>query len=162
MGEHAGQLELLINTEADDLSPLVTLPARLDQALLGATIDAADDMYNAIVARIPRSDGPGPHAQDSWRRRIIPYANGAMVVLFTEDRVAYWYWSGTKAHPIVARFAQALHFWSGGNEYFRRAVKHPGTRPHPYVEQAGAATLPLQRERYDVAISRALSGQGGV
>lgn len=160
MSKHEGKLHISTSYQSDDIAALDRLPAELDRAMLRATIDAADDLHDAIRARIPRSEGSeaGPHAQDSWRRRIVPYSNGALVILFTEDAIAYYYWSGTKAHPIVARFAKALHFFVNGQELFRKRVNHPGTRPHPYVEEAGRAVLPIARQRYEDAVSRALSG----
>lgn len=48
---------------------------------------------------------------------------------------------GSKAHPIVARRAQALRFfWERGPRgpgiYYYKSVWHPGTDPNPFVAQA--------------------------
>lgn len=40
---------------------------------------------------------------------------------------------GTRAHVIVPRKAKALRFMVGGRVVFASRVRHPGTRPNPYL-----------------------------
>lgn len=44
---------------------------------------------------------------------------------------------GSRPHYIRARRAQALHFFWGGREMFRKSVWHPGTRSRPFLRNAG-------------------------
>lgn len=55
---------------------------------------------------------------------------------------------GSRPHRIVARRAEALHFFWHGREMFRPSVWHPGTRARPFLRNAGqrvAATDPRIR-----------------
>lgn len=57
---------------------------------------------------------------------------------------------GSRPHRIVARRAEYLHFWWHGREVFRKSVWHPGTRPRPFLRNAGEAVVAR-----DPGISRA-------
>ncbi|AYB70566.1 tail assembly chaperone [Mycobacterium phage Serendipitous] len=48
---------------------------------------------------------------------------------------------GSRPHRIVARKAEALHFWWHGREIFRKSVWHPGTRSRPFLRNAGEAVI---------------------
>lgn len=48
---------------------------------------------------------------------------------------------GSRPHRIVARRAEALHFWWHGREMFRKSVWHPGTRSRPFLRNAGEAVV---------------------
>lgn len=43
---------------------------------------------------------------------------------------------GTRPHTIVPKKANALHWKSGGTDYFAKKVNHPGTKAHPFFEPA--------------------------
>lgn len=47
--------------------------------------------------------------------------------------------AGTRPHLIQARRAKFLRFQMGGATLFRRAVRHPGTAPRPFVQRATMA-----------------------
>lgn len=51
------------------------------------------------------------------------------------DRVGYAYFQheGTQPHIIVPRRAKLLRFRVGGKVVFAKRVRHPGTRPNPYL-----------------------------
>jgi hypothetical protein len=58
---------------------------------------------------------------------------------------------GTNAHTITARRAKALRFVSNGEVVFRRSVRHPGTRPRPFMREAreiGEVALHYEAERF--------------
>ncbi|AXN53296.1 tail assembly chaperone [Mycobacterium phage Thonko] len=55
---------------------------------------------------------------------------------------------GSRPHVIRARNAQFLHFWSGGVEYFRRSVFHPGTRARPFLRNAAERIVALDPDIY--------------
>ena len=65
---------------------------------------------------------------------------GGRVVVGTNVQYARMVSEGTRAHRIEARNAKAL-FWPGAAHPVR-SVRHPGTKPNPYVEEAVAASGP--------------------
>ncbi len=144
-------LELWAGADAD-LDGLDYLAARLDRAMLEGTVDAAHEMEAAIRAQLPDS------LARTWQMRITALPDGAVVTLFTEDEIAYYWWSGTRAHPIEARRAEALAFHWRGAQRFYRSVWHPGTQKHPYVELAGGLAGRDMRESYEEAVARAIGG----
>lgn len=154
--QHVAQLELYGVVDVTDPSAYEHLADDLDAAMAQGALDAADVLYERIRQDTPDWVSEGWTPED---RVYTPLPDGARVTLRNDDEFAYYYWSGTKAHPIVARFAQALHFFIGGRELFRKSVQHPGTKKHPYVEEAGAAALPAMRQSYEDAVRRALEGR---
>lgn len=42
---------------------------------------------------------------------------------------------GTRAHLIIAK-GRALRFETGGQAVYRRFVRHPGTKPRPFMHEA--------------------------
>lgn len=112
--------------------------ANLTQELPTLVSQAADD--TAAFARTHQSSGVRPFTSRTGKllgsiqprmgrigsgvvsaqvRATAPYA------LFVHD--------GTRAHTITARRARFLRFEIGGVVHFRRSVRHPGTRPYPYM-----------------------------
>jgi hypothetical protein len=45
---------------------------------------------------------------------------------------------GTRAHAIVARRGRVLRFVAGGRVVYARRVRHPGSRPQPWMTTAAA------------------------
>lgn len=152
----------------DPMADASGLADELDRAMQEGAIDAADVFVERVRQNAPEWVARG--WGDVGSRTITPLTDGARVTLGNSNEIAYYYWSGTKKHPIVARFAQALRFmWPGappgagppaadGHHYFKR-VMHPGTKPHPYVEQTGAAALPEMRGSFEEAVRKALEGR---
>lgn len=53
---------------------------------------------------------------------------------------------GTRPHEIRARRARVLAFQVGGQTVYRARVMHPGTKPRPFMRQAGeVGTTVLER-----------------
>ena len=163
--EHIARLELY--GVVDPMADASGLADELDRAMQSGAIDAADVLLERIRQDAPEWVSEGWGAVGS--RSIEPLADGARVNLSNTDEIAFYYWSGTKKHPIVARFAQALRFvWpnapasmpaaSDGRHYFRR-VMHPGTKKHPYIEEAGAGALPAMQGSFEDAVRKALEGR---
>lgn len=122
-------------------SELLSIPPRLDAAMVRAVVDGTGILHAAMRAEIPRSSeaNTGPHAQDDIQRRLKVGADGRVTgESTTNNEVLYYRWSGTKPHRIEPKRAKALRFrGSGGNFVFARGVNHPGTKPHPWIETAG-------------------------
>lgn len=121
------------------VSELLSIPPRLDTAMVRAVVDGTGILHAAMRAEIPRSEGPGPHTQDDIQRRLKVGADGRVTAeSTTNNEVLYYRWSGTKPHRIEPKRAKALRFrGSSGNFVFARGVNHPGTKPHPWIETAG-------------------------
>lgn len=120
-------------------SELLSVPPRLDVAMVRAVVDGTGLLQAAMRAEIPRSDNPGPHAQDDIQRRLKVGPDGRVTgESTTNNEILYYRWSGTKPHRIEPKRAKALRFrGSSGNFVFAGGVNHPGTKPHPWIETAG-------------------------
>lgn len=59
---------------------------------------------------------------------------------------------GTKPHDIHARHRKALRWVSGGGFIFARSVRHPGTRPRPFMREAAEANVPFAERVLNAAI----------
>lgn len=47
---------------------------------------------------------------------------------------------GTRPHTIQPVNASALRFEVGGKIVFTRLIRHPGTKPHPFLQETAEAT----------------------
>jgi hypothetical protein len=56
-----------------------------------------------------------------------------MVTVGSSNRIALIHHNGTRPHLIFPKRARALRFTSGGRIVYTRIVRHPGTRPNPYL-----------------------------
>jgi hypothetical protein len=58
-----------------------------------------------------------------------------VVIVGSEDPIAYLHHEGTRPHVIVPRTAPMLVFWSNraGRVVYARKVLHPGTRPNRFL-----------------------------
>jgi acetyl-CoA carboxylase alpha subunit len=70
----------------------------------------------------------------------VTEVNGEPVVIVGVDKVPYalWHHEGTVPHPIVARKAPLLVFFSEkhGKLIFTKSVNHPGTKPNRFLVNA--------------------------
>ena len=55
---------------------------------------------------------------------------------------------GTRPHIILPVRASVLRFEIGGKVIFARKVRHPGTRPNPYVKRTVDRLVPFIREQF--------------
>lgn len=67
--------------------------------------------------------GPGP-----YRGSVI-----------ADKRYAFWVENGTEPHIIRARNARYLRFEVNGEVFFRKSVRHPGTKPTHFLRDAARA-----------------------
>lgn len=47
--------------------------------------------------------------------------------------VPYYYY-GSKPHVIRAKNGKALHWKVGGKDYYAKLVRHPGNKPHNFIQ----------------------------
>lgn len=115
------------------------LKERYQQAMdqyLAAVIEEVNSSHpytdrTGALTRSIRRGGVGWHG-DELRGEVtagVPYAE------YVEQ--------GTRPHPIVARGARVLHFVVDGKDVFTPQVRHPGSKPYPFL---GPAVLRTERE----------------
>lgn len=51
----------------------------------------------------------------------------------SDSKIALLHHNGTRAHEIHARNTEFLRFSSRGRVVYTRSVRHPGTKPNPYL-----------------------------
>lgn len=101
------------------------------------------------------------HARDTWHHLVERTPTGGRGIASSDDMVSYLYWHGTREHPIVAIRKRALTFFWRGYQRFFRSVLHPGTRPHPFIEEAGERVEPFLKEDFDRPVSRVFDAEDG-
>lgn len=129
----------------------------LDVAMFRGTEAAAIRLEGAIKSGLPfgvpgitgRDPRNPEHARESWGRMIEPTPHGGRAVVSSDNFISYLYWHGTEPHPIVAIRAKALRFFFRGHKRFFQNVWHPGTRPHPFVEEGGEVAEPGMKGEFD-------------
>lgn len=47
----------------------------------------------------------------------------------------HYYYYGSRPHTIRAKNGKALHWRLNGKDYFAKAVKHPGNKPHNFIQE---------------------------
>jgi len=66
------------------------------------------------------------------RNSIRVEANGNILTITMVD-YAFYVEFGTPPHIIKPKDKQSLKFKAGGDQVFAKIVKHPGTRPNPFI-----------------------------
>lgn len=75
------------------------------------------------------------------------FAGGDMVVTVSAGAPhGLWVEKGTRAHDIKPKYRQALRWPVQGGFGFAKIVRHPGTTPRPFLDEALKATEPKLRE----------------
>ena len=97
--------------------------------------DPADPFAGRRIAR--RRPGTG---RDSIVKRVAQGTDDfpLVVLVGTDDGRMALQIMGTAAHPIEARRAPNLVFWSGKQQRVvaTKRVQHPGTAPNPFLQEA--------------------------
>ncbi|MET7981698.1 MULTISPECIES: hypothetical protein [unclassified Streptomyces] len=70
----------------------------------------------------------------SWRVDEGP--KGLTGVVSCNHPAVFYVLEGTRPHIIRPRRAKALHFYVEGAEVFSKLVRHPGTKPNPFLQRA--------------------------
>jgi len=91
-------------------------------------------VYRPPPAGPRRARKPGT-LRDSIVVRMVNRGGKVSVEVGSDDEVALLHHEGTQPHPIVARNAPRLVFWSAraGRVVVAKRVNHPGTRPNRYL-----------------------------
>ena len=63
---------------------------------------------------------------------------------------------GTRPHIIRAKNVKVLRFVQNGAVRFAKFVRHPGTKPRPFMQQAADRTKPLFERLIGEAIQKAI------
>lgn len=91
-------------------------------------------------ARVPVLTGNLGRSIGEMPQTYTPFHVGGGVETTGVDYAAAVH-EGSRPHRIVARHAEALHFWWHGREIFRKSVWHPGVRSRPFLRNAGEAVV---------------------
>lgn len=119
------------------------------QVSAGRTVESLRILNAAIhsAAQLAMRDAVTASTQDAkattlWRdrrpltRSTIKPTVGHFRGEVRADGAAHFLEWGTKPHIIKGRNGGMLHFFVNGVEFFRRRVRHPGTKERPFMRQA--------------------------
>jgi hypothetical protein len=112
-------------------------------------VKAAEDSEKRTRLFNDKSGGGVTRAGEGTRGSIKGSAVG-LLGFVSAGGAARFLESGTAPHLIVAH-GKALRFESAGQVLYRKFVRHPGTRPRPFVSEArevGAAAMLRGAEEY--------------
>lgn len=128
----------------DLLTKFAGVPERLEKNLSIAVRMAAEDasneakrnhLYKDRSSVLTNSIGPdGPRGSFKAGNLHAIVSAGAGYALFVER--------GTKPHVIKPRHRKALRWPGPAGFVFSKGVKHPGTKPYRFLENAIRATIP--------------------
>jgi hypothetical protein len=119
MGALAAQVQAAMTAAADTITDRIVVEAR-------ALAPVRSGRLKAAIRKEPGT-GHGPFLVQAGVSCDVPYAK------FVHD--------GTQPHVIRARNASVLAFQVGGRKVFARSVRHPGTRPNPFLRTAADHVL---------------------
>jgi hypothetical protein len=103
------------------------------RARLAIAIEAeAAALQRAVHDLLP---GDGPLA-GSFRVTVEDSGDRIAATIGSPLDLARWIAEGTRPHAIEAKAATVLRFIADGKTVYAKRVEHPGTRPHPFLDQA--------------------------
>lgn len=71
--------------------------------------------------------------KSSLNYSLVKSGGGLMVVVGSNNRIAYIHHEGTSPHIITPRRAKTLRFSYRGRIVYTKLVHHPGTKPNRYL-----------------------------
>lgn len=71
--------------------------------------------------------------------KVFPYGDGLRITMTHYGKYVEF---GTPPHIIKPSKKKALKFKTGGDTVFAKKVRHPGTRPNPFVRNTIMTKLP--------------------
>ncbi|EMF20424.1 hypothetical protein H114_32814 [Streptomyces gancidicus BKS 13-15] len=87
------------------------------------------------IANIAAAEAPGRMGDYvDWEVRQGP--RGLQGVVRCDHPAVHYVLRGTRPHLIRPRRARALRFQADGQTVFSQLVRHPGTRPNPFLQRA--------------------------
>jgi hypothetical protein len=123
-----------VNLEVDGRAAIQSLHA-LRAAIDAAVIETERAVLDATTEHARRTtlfNDRTTVTRSSIRSVVTSFGEG-----FVEAGGAARYLEhGTRPHEIWARNALALRFEISGTIFFRRMVRHPGTAPRPFMQEA--------------------------
>jgi hypothetical protein len=108
------------------------------------------DTYRKIGARLlefaqeeaPVGEGDGDHLRDDLEVLISHGKEPIKIRAKTKKALLGMITSGTRPHRIEPVIARALHWTSGGADFFAAYVDHPGTAPNDFLGRAAKEAAP--------------------
>ena len=114
---------------------LTVLTRRFELALRYFLYELAGYAEQEMIRQAPQRTG-------KLRRSIRKRVNMARLEAEVGPDVEYAVWveMGTRPHVIRPVRARALRFEAGGEIVFARLVRHPGTKPNPFMRRTADET----------------------
>lgn len=96
-----------------------------------------------------RQESAAPRISESWEGAFNETKDGGEAVLTNAAPHFVFYWKGTKPHDNIDPTGPWPLAWQGpaGVFHFAKHVNHPGTEPHPIVEDVVEALRPLALQK---------------
>lgn len=139
--------------------------AKLSDALEHAAVIATRTAANAAAQKARASrlfvdrTGELRHSIQPHSGLVVRGGVGAMVLAASKHAV--FVEKGTRAHFITPRPGGMLRFQVRGHWVFARVVRHPGTKPRPFMNYAAVHGRTVLTSSLQAEVRRALRGGGG-
>ena len=111
------------------------------EAAEGNIEERAKEAQKIMKGVINRKTGALSDAVEIERKDIDSYLVGINETKLVNDErnagnVNYvkFYYYGSKPHTIRAKNGKALHWRLNGKDYYAKSVKHPGSKPHNFIQ----------------------------
>ena len=122
------------------------------QSMLRARYQQAMDQYlDAVIKEVnsshPYKDRTGALTRSIRRCGMGWHGDELRGEVTTGVPYGKYVEAGTRPHPIVARKGRVLHFVVDGKKVFTPQVRHPGSKPYPFL---GPAILRTEREFFSL------------
>lgn len=120
----------------------MSVEVRIDQGRLARMLRARGGIAHRRLSRktervadIARREAPGSMGRYvDWR--VTEGPGGLQGVVTCDHPAVRFVLEGTRPHLIRPRRARALRFEVDGQVVFTRLVRHPGSRPNPFLQRA--------------------------
>jgi len=123
----------MLSIRIEQRGSLIEIHRRLEKAFRRLIARLADFTYEEMRRRAPVRTG-------KLRRSIEKRVAGLKAEIGPTVPYAIFVERGTRPHIITPVRAHALRFEVGGEVIFARLVRHPGTKPQPFVRETAEET----------------------
>lgn len=86
--------------------------------------------------RMKGQSGKIGQATGNMARSVTPFSSIYQAGVGTNVPYARFFQFGTRPHTITAKKGKTLAFMGAKGKMFRKSVKHPGTKPRPFLSLA--------------------------
>ena len=123
---------MILNLKIQGLENLSNLPEKAKRAAKKAIKAAGKEYYNQIHEDIDSGKSFTPRTGNLQQSITIRF-EGYKAIIGTHKEYAPFVEYGTKAHTIKPKNAKVLAINTENGILFRKLVKHPGSKPYPFM-----------------------------